>query len=87
MRKIATMKLDVLDYLLDHQVDYVSEVVESLGDMAKTAQVMSIDEQHDLQNDHVAAILFHPHIGQLKKYACNDKGSTAINMHILNKKT
>ena len=86
MRKLASQKYDVLDYLLNKDVEYVCDVVKSLGAHVKQAQVLTTPEQQELNNDEVAVILFHPHIGELKKYACNTPELTEINMSILSDK-
>ena len=83
MRKIASMKLDVIDYLLNKDASYVSSVVNRAGELAKVAKIKDLEEQQDLDDSQVAAILFHPHLGTINKYACDTKGSTLINMHIL----
>ena len=83
MRKIASMKLDVIDYLLNKEANYVSSVVNRAGEIAKIAKIKDLEEQQDLDDSQVAAILFHPHLGTINKYACDTKGSTLINMHIL----
>ena len=83
MRKLASQKYDVLDYLLNKDVEYVYEVVNRLGPQVKQAQVLTTPEQQRLNDDEVAVVLFHPHIGQLKKYACNTPEITDINMQIL----
>ena len=86
MRKLASQKYDVLDYLLNKDVEYVCEVVNSLGPHVKQAQVLTTPEQQELEEDEVAVVLFHPHIGELKKYACNTPELTEINMNILSDK-
>ena len=83
MRKIASMKLDVIDYLLNKDASYVSSIVNRAGEIAKVAKIKDLEEQQDLDNRQVAAILFHPHLGTINKYACDTEGSTLINMHIL----
>ena len=83
MRKIASMKLDVIDYLLNKEASYISSIVDRAGGLAKEAKIKDLEEQQDLDDTQVAATLFHPHLGTINKYACDTKGSTLINMHIL----
>ncbi|MBC8548946.1 MAG: hypothetical protein H8D23_04785 [Candidatus Brocadiales bacterium] len=51
--------------------------------MAKTASVHSADERDLLDDQETALVLYHPRIGELKKFACDTKGVTEININLL----
>jgi hypothetical protein len=83
MKKLFNINLDVTDYLLSNDVETVANVVNDLSGMAKTASVHSSDERDKLSDENVALILYHPNIGELRKFACDTGGITEINLGIL----
>lgn len=85
MKRLFNINLDVTDYLLSNDVETVAEAVEDLSGMAKTASVHSADERDVLDNENVALIMYHPRIGELKKFACDTAGITEINLNLLSR--
>ncbi len=83
MKRIFNQTFDCTDYLLSNNIENVANIVLGLSDMAKTASVHSTDDIAMLNEDEVALILYHPNIGELKKFACDDYGITEININLL----
>ncbi len=83
MRRLFNLALDCTDYLLTNNIEPVANTVLGLSDMAKTASVHSADDMDMLREDEVGLILFHPNLGELKKFACDDHGITEININLL----
>jgi len=83
MKKLFNQIYDCTDYLLANNIEPVANLVSNLSDMAKTASVHSSDEINNLTSEEVALILYHPRIGELKKFACDTKGITEININLL----
>lgn len=83
MKRLFNINLDVTDYLLSNNIEPVADLVSGLSDMAKTASVHSAEERDLLVEEESALILYHPRIGELKKFACDTKGVTEININLL----
>lgn len=85
MNKIASLTLDVVDYIINDEVDKLAELVQDLSDDAKVAYIPSFEEQSSMDEIKFAAVLWHPTLGKFNKYAMNDSGITEVNLAILAK--
>jgi len=85
MKRLFNLSLDCTDYLLSNNVKEIAEAVTGLSDMAKTASVHSAEDMDALSSDEVAVILYHPNLGELKKFACDTQGITEININLLSR--
>ncbi len=83
MKRLFSINLDVTDYVLSNDVERLANLVAEKSEMAKTASVHSVDERDMLDRENVALILFHPSLGELKKFACDTAGITEINLGLL----
>ena len=85
MKKLFNINYDVTDYLVSNDVQTVANTVAEMSGMAKSASIHSTDERDMLDNENVALVLFHPHLGELKKFACDEAGVTEVNLGLLSK--
>lgn len=77
------MKLDVSDYVLSEEYEYLAELVHSVGEMAKTAKVHSLEELRKLDDDQIALVLYHKDHGEIPKFATTDPGIVSLNIQLL----
>jgi hypothetical protein len=85
MKKLFSMNMDATDYLLTNNLEKVAEIATSGSNFARTASVHSTDERDYLDEESVALIMFHPHIGEMKKFACDTPGMTELNLGLLSR--
>jgi len=83
MKKLFSMNMDATDYLLTNNLEKVAETAMGGGDFAKTASVHSTDERSNLDDENVALIMYHPHLGEMRKFACDTPGMTELNLGLL----
>jgi hypothetical protein len=83
MKKLFNQSYDCTDYLLANNIEPIANLVANLSDLAKTASVPSHEDMNDLEEEEVALILFHPRLGELRKFACDSPGITEINLNLL----
>lgn len=86
MKKLASIPLDITDELLAGDAELIAGLVERLPDSIKTASIPSAQEQAELPDREVALILFHPHLGEMKKFAMNTPELCEVNMILLDEK-
>lgn len=83
MKKFAGISYDVTDLLSDGRIEYlVALTKDDSDDLIKTAHIPSKDEVEAMPTDNFALVLYHPHVGFLKKFACHDRYVTKLNMKI-----
>lgn len=83
-KKFAGMAYDVTDFVSEGKIDYLVNLTKGDSDeLTKTAHVPSREEAEQLPGEDFALVLYHPHIGFLKKYATGDKYITKLNMKLL----
>ena len=84
MKKFAGASMDVSDLLSDEKIDYLVGLSEGdPDDLIKNAHIPSKDEVATMPTDDFALVLYHPHTGFLKKFACHDRYVTKLNIKIL----
>jgi len=84
MKKFAGISYDVTDLVSDGRIEYlVSLTKDDADDLIKNAHIPSKDEVEAMPSEDFAVILYHPHTGFLKKFACHDKYVTKLNIKIL----
>ena len=83
MKKLAAITMDITDELLAGDAATLERLITDLPESVKTASIPSAQEQAALSDENVAVILFHPHIGQLKKYALHTPELCEVNMSLL----
>lgn len=82
-KKFAGMAYDVTDFVSEGKIDYLVTLTKGDSDeLTKTAHVPSREEAEQLPGEDFALVLFHPHVGFLKKYATGDKYITKLNMKL-----
>ena len=82
-QKFAGMAYDVTDFVSEGKIDYLVTITKNDPDeLTKTAHVPSREEAEQLPGENFALVLFHPHVGFLKKYATGDKYITKLNMKL-----
>lgn len=86
MRKLANLNYDITDFVTASKIDYVIKITKDKDELIKNAHVPSLDEIEKMPDDQFALILFHPHLGKLKKLAMTDKYITELNMEIFSDK-
>lgn len=57
MKKIASLNLDVTDYVLNGDIEKLSQLVEKLSEEVQTAYVNSFEEQQSLPENKVALVI------------------------------
>jgi hypothetical protein len=82
MKKLATLQYDVTDLVTAGQIDYLIEVTKGKDELVKNAHIPSLEETEEMPDEKFALILYHPHIGKMKKLAMSDKYITELNMRI-----
>jgi hypothetical protein len=82
MKKLASLTYDVTDLVTAGQIQYLVEVTEGKDELVKNAHVPSLEEIEGMPDSQFALVLFHPHIGKMKKLAMSDKYLTELNMRI-----
>lgn len=83
MKKFAGMSYDVTDLVSEGRIDYLVKLTKGDPDeLTKTAHIPSKDEAEVMPSDQFALVLFHPQIGELKKFATHDKYVTKLNLKI-----
>lgn len=83
MKKIASMTLDVVDYMINDELDKLAQVVEGLSVQAKTSHIPSYEEQSARADKDFALILWEPALGKLHKYAKYTPELTELNLAFL----
>jgi hypothetical protein len=86
MKKLASLQYDVTDLVTAGQIDYLVEITKGKDELIKNAHIPSLDETEKMADDKFALILFHPHIGKMKKLAMCDRFITELNMRIFEDK-
>jgi hypothetical protein len=86
MKKLATLQYDVTDLVTAGKIDYLIEVTKGKDELVKNAHIPSLEEAEDMPDEQFALILYHPHIGKMKKLAMTDKYLTELNMRIFEDK-
>ena len=83
-KKFAGMAYDVTDFVSEGKIDYLVNLTKGDSDeLTKTAHIPSREEAEQLPGEDFAVVLFHPHMGFMKKYATGDKYITKLNMKLL----
>lgn len=80
MKKFFGTPYDVTDFVTEGKIDYLAGLTDELE---KTAHVPSRDEVEEMPNSDFALVLYHPHLGFMKKYATNEKYATKLNIKLL----
>lgn len=70
------------DYITAGNIQYLADITKDNDELVKNAHVPTLDEAEQLPSDEFALILFHPHLGEMKKLAMSDKYLTELNMKI-----
>lgn len=83
MKKLASFKYDVLDYILAGEFSKVASLISGLSDSAKNANVPDFNESQERPNSDFALVLDLPEGGQIKKYACYTPELTELSMVFL----
>lgn len=86
MKKLATLQYDVTDLVTAGKIEYLIEVTKGKDELVKNAHIPSLEEAEELPDEQFALILYHPHIGKMKKLAMTDKYLTELNMRIFEDK-
>jgi len=82
MNKIASMNLDVVDFILN-DVEKLASVVNGLTDSTKTAHIPSFEEQQDMPDRNFALILLSNQAADLHKFAMNSADLVELNLAFL----
>jgi hypothetical protein len=82
MKKLATLQYDVTDLVTAGQIDYLIDITKGKDELVKNAHIPSLEETEEIPDEQFALILYHPHIGKMKKLAMSDKYITELNMRI-----
>jgi len=83
MNKIASMNLDVVDYIMANEIEKLANIVEGLSDSVKTAHIPSYEEQQTKNERDFALVLWHPRTGKLNKFAMYTPELVELNMAFL----
>lgn len=83
MKKLASFKYDVLDYILAGEFSKVASLISGLSDSAKNANVPDFNESQERPNSDFALVLELPEGGQIKKFACYTPELTELSMAFL----
>lgn len=86
MKKLANQLYDVTDMVTSGKIEYLIEVTKGKDELVKNAHIPSLEEVEDMPDKDFALVLFHPHIGKMKKLATSDKYLTELNMNIFEDK-
>jgi hypothetical protein len=82
MKKLATLLYDVTDFITAGNIQYLADITKNNDELVKNAHVPTLDEAEQMSDDEFALVLFHPHLGTMKKLAMSDKYITELNMKI-----
>lgn len=82
MKKFANYPIDVTDMIIEGNIEYLSKITNGIEEQIKEAHVPSLEELIERPNEDFALILYHPHLGEMKKLATYDKPLTEINTKI-----
>ncbi len=83
MKKLASFKYDVLDFILAGEFSKVASLINELSDSAKNATVPDFNETQERPHNDFALVLDLPEGGQIKKYACYTPELTELSMAFL----
>ena len=86
MKKLANQLYDVTDMVTSGKVDFLIEVTKGKDELVKNAHIPSLEEVEDMPDSQFALVLYHPHLGKMKKLAMSDKYLTELNMNIFEDK-
>jgi hypothetical protein len=84
MIKFAGMSYDATDMVTEGRIDYLVNLTKNDPDeLTKNAHIPSREEVEEMPTDQFALVVYHPRVGQLKKFATHDKYVTKLNLKIL----
>ena len=86
MKKLATQIYDITDLVSSDKIDYIVNITKDNDELVKNAHIPSLEEVEEMPDSQFALVLFHPHIGKMKKYAMSDRYLTELNMKIFEDK-
>lgn len=81
-KQIALIPIDVTDKIIAGEIDYLSDITRDMNQQVKEAHVPSIEELQEHPNEDFGLVLYHPHLGEMKKLASYDPALTELNMRI-----
>ena len=82
MRKFAIYPIDVTDMIIEGKIEYLSDITKGMSEQTKEAHVPSLEEVAERPHEDFAVVLYHPHLGEMKKLATYDKALTELNAKI-----
>lgn len=82
MKQLAGMSYDVTDIISEGNIDYLAKITVGDDELVKNAHVPSAEEAEQLPEEDFALVLYHPHIGLMKKLAIHDPSITKLNITI-----
>ncbi|MFA6295591.1 MAG: hypothetical protein WC666_04210 [Candidatus Paceibacterota bacterium] len=82
MKKLANQLFDVTDMVTSGKIEYLVGVTKGKDELVKNAHIPSLEEVEDMPDSQFALVLYHPHMGKMKKLAMSDKYLTELNMNI-----
>jgi hypothetical protein len=83
MKKFAGLSYDVTDLLSDGKIEYLIGLTKDDPDeLIKNAHIPSKEEVENMSTEDFALVVYHPHVGFLKKFAMTDKYVTKLNLKI-----
>lgn len=83
MNKLASQKIDALDYILDGDLEKISSLMPSLSDSAKSCVILDLEETEKRAEDEFALIISHKVGGEMRKFAHHDAGNTELSSVLL----
>lgn len=84
MKKLASQKIDALDYILDGDLEKLSSLIPFLSQAGKTCVIADLDKTETMDKSEFAVILSHKVGGEMKKFAMHDAPNAELSAVLLN---
>lgn len=83
MIKIASIKYDILDFILEGDLEKVASIIPNLSKEAQASEILDLEDREARPNEDFAVVLSGGDTSPLKKFAMYDKPSTEVSVAFL----